>query len=463
MPTLSSSANPTSDESSKPPVNGLPAGTNGQREVTDRTSPPLQPTIPPPSNVQSSANSDGEDPTLIAAWREFLRYDSIAISQKLYHTSLRATIIAFTLLTSLVAISVTASRARLIPVDISLAALPWLLPIMILMPAVNTALLAYTLQFAPSLSWAAYRTGAEKVRRQIYLYRMKAGLFRQKPEDQKLSEDSWRRQLLNEQLQIVWREIADTGTISPPVRLDGMPALVWFLLMPFRPLWVFVLRPLWRRLLIPLWKRIRRQQGANSAQMPPDFTGSLLTPEEIAHIKEKVAALRETHPKDDGFNQIITGSEYIKQRIDPQLKWYDDKATADFRNARYWQVAVLISSAAATVAAAIVQDPIVALLGALTGALTLMIDLKMYGRTYAIYTATAKSLRDEAQAWLAKDAETQAKPEELANLVERVENIFEAERDLWMQQAVQSQTAVDNALKTIIRGKKSDDGSNTTA
>jgi hypothetical protein len=398
-----------------------------------------------------------DDHTLLAAWREFLRNDNIAIAQKLYHTSLRATIIAFTLLTSLVAISVTASRAALISPTIAAILLPVLLPLMILMPAVNTALLAYTLQFAPSLSWAAYRTGAEKVRRQIYLYRLKAGPYRQKPKDLTMTEESWRKQALNEQLKMIWREIADTGTISPPVRLDGSPALLWLALSPIRAL-LDMLRWLWNAVAKPL-----KLPQLSAPQPPPtDFVGSLLTVEEIGDIKKRVNDLPETHQNDTGFNDIKTGNDYISQRIDPQLRWYDNKATTDYRNARYWQVAVLISSATATVAAAIIQDPIVAFLGALTGALTLMIDLKMYGRTYAIYTATAKSLRDEAQAWQAKDPVEQAKQEEIANLVERVENIFEAERDLWMQQAVQSQTAVDNALKTIIRGKKSDDSSSGT-
>src|SRR5690606_23933869 len=51
---------------------------------------------------------------------------------------------------------------------------------LIILPIISVALLNYANQFASSVSWIEYRVGAEMIRSQIYMYRLKAGAYKDK-------------------------------------------------------------------------------------------------------------------------------------------------------------------------------------------------------------------------------------------------------------------------------------------
>ena len=119
------------------------------------------------------------DQALLAAWRRFLDYDAASAKQKVHHTRIRTAIIVLSLAASALAVI---STYRDNPI-IEFLQTPLYLSLVIL-PAISSVLLAYAASFAPSLSWLAYRTGAELVRREIYLYRMEAGDYSAKSNDE---------------------------------------------------------------------------------------------------------------------------------------------------------------------------------------------------------------------------------------------------------------------------------------
>lgn len=74
------------------------------------------------------------------------------------------------------------------------------------------------------------------------------------------------------------------------------------------------------------------------------------------------------------------------------------------------------------------------------------IDLKMYGRTYALYHLAAEKLENEINRWSILPAEQKKLAARTAEFVTRVEEIFNEERYRWMQQAIQAQMASEQAL-----------------
>src|SRR5579885_3552913 len=127
------------------------------------------------------------DQALQAAWRRFLDYDAAAGKQRVHHRRIRTWIIVLGLAASTLAVissyrnnALLASLASSPSTDPRISAainLFWevLHVVLIFVPIIIAGLLTYAYQFAPSLSWVAYRIGAEVVRREIYLYRMQAG------------------------------------------------------------------------------------------------------------------------------------------------------------------------------------------------------------------------------------------------------------------------------------------------
>lgn len=129
---------------------------------------------------------ESQDPALLASWRRFLDYDQVSSNQKQIYSRLREVVIALGLLTSAGAVisiflqQVINSEWIAMPVlgDLFIP-LGLLLRIMlIIMPIASVFLMRYATLFASSTSWIEYRVGAETLRSHIYLYRMRAGEYK---------------------------------------------------------------------------------------------------------------------------------------------------------------------------------------------------------------------------------------------------------------------------------------------
>lgn len=150
-------------------------------------------------------------------------------------------------------------------------------------------------------------------------------------------------------------------------------------------------------------------------------------------------------PQDDGYS-ALSGDDYVRLRVIPQTEWYLRALSDNYTKLRRWRIAILVVAGASSALAALGGEPWVAVTTALGMAFSQYIDLKMYGHTYANYHHTAGRLIDEVSEWQILPGTKRQDPAVLSPFVDRVERIFEDERNNWMRQAVQAQTANEQAL-----------------
>lgn len=150
-------------------------------------------------------------------------------------------------------------------------------------------------------------------------------------------------------------------------------------------------------------------------------------------------------PEDDGYS-ALRGDDYVRLRVIPQTEWYLRKLNENYTKLRRWRIAILVVAGASSALAALGGEPLVAISTALGLAFTQYVDLKMYGHTYANYHHTAGRLIDEVSEWQILPPDRRNDASVLSPLVERIERIFEDERNNWMRQAVQAQTANEQAI-----------------
>jgi hypothetical protein len=149
--------------------------------------------------------------------------------------------------------------------------------------------------------------------------------------------------------------------------------------------------------------------------------------------------------RDDGFSPL-TVDEYLLYRIRPQREWYIRKLHRNYNDLRNWRAAVLFVTGLGAFLVAINLEPWVAVTTALATGAGIFIDLKMYGRTYAIYHTAVMELDEEVARWQALPQDRKDEPREISEFVKTVEDILQRERERWMQQAMQSQTASEQSL-----------------
>lgn len=149
--------------------------------------------------------------------------------------------------------------------------------------------------------------------------------------------------------------------------------------------------------------------------------------------------------RDDGFSPL-TVDEYLLYRIQPQREWYVRKLHRNYSDLRNWRAGVLFVTGLGAFLVAINLEPWVAVTTSLATAAGIFIDLKMYGRTYSIYHTAVMELDEEVARWLALPQDRKDEPAEISVFVKAIEDIFQRERERWMQQAMQSQTASEQSL-----------------
>ncbi|MBL8145719.1 MAG: SLATT domain-containing protein [Anaerolineae bacterium] len=149
--------------------------------------------------------------------------------------------------------------------------------------------------------------------------------------------------------------------------------------------------------------------------------------------------------RDDGFSQLSV-DEYLLYRIRPQREWYVKKLHRNYGDLRTWRAGVLFMTGIGAFLVAVGFEPWVAVTTSIATAAGIFIDLKMYGRTYAIYHTAVMELDEEVARWLALPQERKDEAAEVSDFVKRVEDILQRERERWMQQAMQSQAASEQGL-----------------
>jgi hypothetical protein len=385
----------------------------------------MQPTEPTPAPA---------DPALIAAWRRFLDYNRIAISQKHEHNRIRSWVIALSLLTSAGAVvatfipqfsaSFTVFAAALVVANVLVFALMiymwrpgyrqlalWIAfmvivtlavfvltpagllgglfrAMLIVLPIISVGLMNFASQFTSSTAWIEYRHAAETLRSEIILYRANAGRYF-------AMADSFERQTAL--LAVVSETDRHIGQVNESVTL------------PFI------------------------QTRAE---------------EIVSHLKQRSYSLYAE--ADDGFSPIRFDA-YLQYRLRPQLGWYIDKIQNDYHVSRRERILALVVAGSGSVIVAI-SESLVALVAITTAAgiaITRRAEMRMYGATYSIYHDTALRLQNAMSAWGIRT--DQDDPAARAAYIATIEGIFREEQDKWRDQAVQSLKATEEAIMNSLQ------------
>lgn len=132
----------------------------------------------------------------------------------------------------------------------------------------------------------------------------------------------------------------------------------------------------------------------------------------------------------------MTPEEYLEQRLDDQIRWYDAKSGSAQRWFKGLRAAEIVFAAAIPVLASFVGDenpwigPLMGILGALVVVLAGILSLQQYQERWVEYRATAESLKHEKYLYLTS-TDPYAGPDAFPLLVQRVEALISKEHSSW--------------------------------
>jgi hypothetical protein len=130
-------------------------------------------------------------------------------------------------------------------------------------------------------------------------------------------------------------------------------------------------------------------------------------------------------------------SEYLKNRLDDQIDWYDRKSIQNQKTFKRLQVIIIVASASIPFISGYVDNfyylqYLLGGIGVLIAAITGLISLYKYQETWASYRTTCESLRHEKYLYLTKTNPYNGK-NSLNQLVQRVEMLISKENSSWAE------------------------------
>lgn len=78
----------------------------------------------------------------------------------------------------------------------------------------------------------------------------------------------------------------------------------------------------------------------------------------------------------------------------------------------------------------------------------------MYGATYGLFHTTSTHLQNALNLWRINPPENKTNAEEQRAFVEKCEDIFAEERELWREQSIQMQQMAEQALQNSVQGRR---------
>lgn len=159
------------------------------------------------------------------------------------------------------------------------------------------------------------------------------------------------------------------------------------------------------------------------------------------------------NPDDSGYGPL-TIEQYINWRLVPQTNWYRKRVKTDYRRARLYRAAILITAGAGTFLAAIGRGELVAVTVAGVTALVAWLGLMQHESSYGIYMRTIIKLEDTLGTFLIDfnpvAVETPAQKARALDFVTSAEAIFSEERELWRLSVLQGQESTEGALTQMV-------------
>lgn len=134
----------------------------------------------------------------------------------------------------------------------------------------------------------------------------------------------------------------------------------------------------------------------------------------------------------------MSEQEYLKTRIDDQIKWYSDKATRN-KKLHHWTKAlvILFSSFIPFIAGveleATAKNSILGLLGTFIAILSGLSGLLKFQEKWSAYRTTSETLKHEKILFQTLTGEYDNKQDPFKLLVTRIENLIGKEHSTWSE------------------------------
>src|SRR5687767_3578876 len=121
------------------------------------------------------------------------------------------------------------------------------------------------------------------------------------------------------------------------------------------------------------------------------------------------------------------------ERLEDQIKWYDEKSKRSQRWFKCLKIAVIVSAAFVGLGEFVRLAPhLVSILGALIVVIEGIQQLNQYQHLWITYRSTAEYLKHEKYLYLATAGPYASSPEPLKLLAERVESLVSQEHAKWV-------------------------------
>jgi hypothetical protein len=323
------------------------------------------------------------DQTLAEAWRQRDLLAAVARrQQREFHTGLSWLLVLGLLLTFLVV-----SKAWLDAAGLATVYPGWenvLGFVIIVLPITTAVLTTAAVKFRPGNSWILLRGTSETLKREIFRYRMRSGIYspeqtRDVPRDVKLTE------AIGSAMGALMRTDVNSLSLSAPPRrwpwrLDGSRLRFW-------------------------------------RKPSPERTG----------------------PKDDPLAPL-TPDGYITFRINDQIDFYNQKITDLERQGRWLRWLAWIFGGLGTLLAAVGFQIWVAVTTALVGVYTTISEAWQIETSVTLYNQASTDLSAIRAWWYALAPTEQAKQANVDRLVEQAERIMRAEHAGWVQEMQDAMT-----------------------
>jgi hypothetical protein len=132
--------------------------------------------------------------------------------------------------------------------------------------------------------------------------------------------------------------------------------------------------------------------------------------------------------------------EYLKNRLDDQIDWYDRKSSKNQKNYKLFQLILILSAAAIPLLSGYLGQEgttpylpyIIGVLGFLVAIITAILSLYKFQENWTAYRTTCESLRHEKYLYLTKTDPYKGKSA-FNLLVQRVEMLISKENSSWAE------------------------------
>jgi hypothetical protein len=148
----------------------------------------------------------------------------------------------------------------------------------------------------------------------------------------------------------------------------------------------------------------------------------------------------------DSRQKAMSSEEYIKERLDSQIGWYDRKSAINKKYFIIFQIITLVASASIPVFSIFSEGNswariLIAILGSATAITTGIVSLYQFREHWIEYRTTAESLKHEKYMFLTGTG-PYAGEDAFSLMVERVETLLSQENTGW-QQRLKTQKSED--------------------